>query len=280
VACQRNKTDTSIWQAPELGAELLRGRFADFSFDLHTHDRACFALLTWGAIRIRMRGGEFVARRGDLYAIDADEPHAGWPIDDQGWSQRTLYVDIAYLRSLIGDERGIVPLRNGAGRLAGPLIRDPALSAMLYGVHRCSQERGPALYREERYLAFASRLFERHAGGVPAPRFAGKEEGAVRLAREFLDQRLDAQVSLDMIAAAAGLPPFRLFRAFQRAMGMTPHGYQRQARIRSATDLIRRGRALAEVAAAAGFADQAHLTRCFRRTMGVTPGLFRDAVLA
>jgi len=61
---------------------------------------------------------------------------------------------------------------------------------------------------------------------------------------------------------------------------MTPHGYQRQARIRSATDLIRRGRALAEVAAAAGFADQAHLTRCFRRTMGVTPGLFRDAVLA
>lgn len=69
--------DTSFWHAPDLGADLLRGRFTNFSYDVHTHDTACFALLTHGAIRIRMRGGEFVARQGDLYAIDADEPHAG-----------------------------------------------------------------------------------------------------------------------------------------------------------------------------------------------------------
>lgn len=274
----RSKNETSIWRAPELGAELLRGRFADFSFDLHSHDRACFALLTWGAIRIRMRGGEFVARRGDLYAIDADQPHAGSPIDDQGWSQRTLYVDMAYLRSLIGDEQGGFSRQDGAARLAGPIIRDAELSSMLYGVHRCSQERGPALYREERYLAFVSRLFERHAVGGPAPLLVGREDRAVRLAREFLDAHLDSDVSLEAIAGAAGLPPFRLFRGFQRATGMTPHGYQRQARIRSATDLIRRGQTLAEVAAAAGFADQAHLTRCFRRAMDITPGSFRAAV--
>ena len=79
------------------------------------------------------------------------------------------------------------------------------------------------------------------------------------------------------VAQAAGLPPFRLFRAFLRATGMTPHVYQRQARVRFAVGMIRFGHPLREVAMAAGFADQAHLTRIFRKTMGITPGAYRGA---
>ncbi len=75
-----------------------------------THDTACFALITEGAIRIRMREGEFTARKGDLYAINADEIHAGWPVDPAGWSQRTIYVDLDLLRGKIddGDAKGSV----------------------------------------------------------------------------------------------------------------------------------------------------------------------------
>jgi transcriptional regulator GlxA family with amidase domain len=77
------------------------------------------------------------------------------------------------------------------------------------------------------------------------------------------------------------LPPFRLFRAFARAMGMTPHEYQRQARVRYAMALIRAsargGGALSDIAVASGFADQAHLTRTFRRMLGVTPGAYKTA---
>src|ERR1700709_852225 len=86
-----------FWHAADLGADLLRARFDNFSYDLHTHATACFALITKGAIRIRMGGGETIARPGDLYAINPDEPHAGWPVDDGGWSQRTLYVDLGQL---------------------------------------------------------------------------------------------------------------------------------------------------------------------------------------
>ena len=62
-----------------------------------------------------------------------------------------------------------------------------------------------------------------------------------------------------------------------RATGMSPHAYQRQARVRRACALIRLGQPLADVAAAAGFADQAHLTRVFRRVVGVTPGVYAEA---
>jgi AraC-like DNA-binding protein len=247
------KISTKIWYAHDLGpAELLRGRFADYSYDVHTHDKACFALFTRGAIRIRMRGSEFVARAGDLYAIDADEPHAGWPIDNVGWSLRTLYVDLGYLRALLDDDSsGRTPA------LAGPIIRDPDLASLFRGVHYCSEISGPSLKREESYLNFVTRLFERHVRYCHAAKAPGWEDRHIRLARDFLDHHLDEKVRLVDIANAAELPPFRLFRSFERATGMSPHTYQRQARIRFAAGLIRLGHALGDVAAASGFADQA-----------------------
>lgn len=271
-------TQVRIWRAPELGAELLRGRFHDFSYDVHTHETACFALITDGAIRIRMRGTEFVATRGDLYAIDADEPHAGWPVDDHGWRQRTVYVDTAYLRARLGDGDGDARASQ-CGRLFGPIISDPVLTRLFAGVHRCSETGGDALRRDEHYLSFAARLFERHVSGAVRDE-AGREPRAVALAKDFLDQHVECSVHLDDIAHAAGLPPYRLLRVFARHVGMTPHAYQRQARVRRAAGLIRAGRALSDVAATVGFADQAHLTRWFRRSFAVTPGMYRDALRA
>jgi AraC-like DNA-binding protein len=271
-----DKTSAKIWRADDLGsAELLRGRFIDYAYDVHTHDKACFSLLVRGAIRIKMRGSEFTARAGDLYAIDAEEPHAGWPIDGGGWSLRTLYVELSQLRLLLGggqDASSKIPA------LAGPIIQDPQLANLFQEVHVGSEAQGPALKRDETYLSFIERLFERHTrqgGHVDEPGL--KEERAIRLARDFLDHHLEDRVHLADIASAAGLPPFRLFRAFELATGMSPHTYQRQARIRFATGLIRLGHPLGDVAAASGFADQAHLTRSFRRALGVTPGAYRMA---
>lgn len=184
-----------------------------------------------------------------------------------------LFVDMAHLRSLLEDERG-----TDETFLTGPpVIRDTALSSCLYEFHRSSQLPGSTLYRDERYLAFAARLFERHVQDVCAPPSIGKETWAVDLARDFLNDHLGDPVHLADIAEAAKLPPFRLFRAFHRAMGMTPHAYQRQARVHIAMHLIRQGRSLSDVAMAVGFADQAHLTRTFRKVMGVTPGIYQTA---
>lgn len=270
----KEKTDIHIWQAPDLGAKLLRGKFSHFSYDVHTHDTACFSLLTRGAIRIRMKGQEFTARRGDLYAIEADEPHAGWPVDDEGWQLRTLYVDTAHLQSLISESVQDVRLD-----LKSAIIQDTKLTSMLYGVHHCSQVSGEKLLREEIYLQFAKRLLQRHTRkAMPEPANTACEATAVRAAKDFIDQSLADNVSLTDIAQAANLPNFRLYRSFEKSTGMTPHAYQRQARVRHAVAMIRARQSLSEVAAATGFADQAHLTRWFRRMMGVTPGAYQKAI--
>lgn len=279
------RVQARIWRLAELeGAEFLRGHFSGYAYDVHTHDKACLALITRGAIRIRMRGGEFVARAGDLYAIDAEEPHAGWPVDADGWSLRTLYVGVDRLQRIVREDAMSQP------SIAGPIIRDPRLVALFTDLHDASERadaglgqesNGPAasaddaLAHDERCLAFVACLFARHMHIVPPAARPGREDDAIRRARAFIDEAPECRLRLAEIAAAAGLPPYRLFRAFAKTTGMTPHAYQRQARLRLAAGLIRRGLPLGEVAVAAGFADQGHLTRSFRHSMGVTPGAYR-----
>jgi len=273
MAARTERTDITMWQAPDLKAELLYGRFVDFTYDVHTHETACFALLTEGSIRIRMRGNEFVVQKGDIYAIDADEPHAGWAVNEHGWHLRTLYVDLAHLWSMAGNERHGHPFQ-----LAGPIVRDPQLAQWLYSLHRCSQEQGSSLLRDEAYVKFASQLTQRHVRDPTTSRPAGTEPAGVQAVREFLDQNLEDQVSLEELATIAGLPTFQLFRAFERELGMTPHAYQRQARVRLAMKLIRASCSLGDTSVLSGFTDQAHLTRWFRRFMGITPGQYQKAV--
>jgi len=97
------------------------------------------------------------------------------------------------------------------------------------------------------------------------------------MARDFLDAHLQDNVSLVTIAEQTGLAQYKLFRSFERTYGMTPHAYQRQARVRFAMRLLRQGVTLVDAGALSGFSDQAHFTRWFKRFMGVTPGLYQRA---
>ena len=86
-----------------------------------------------------------------------------------------------------------------------------------------------------------------------------------------------ADLTAEDLAAAAGCSRYAAYRAFTQAYGLAPSDYQRQLRVRAARRLLIAGVSPARAAAEAGFADQAHLTRWFRRYYGVTPGAYRSA---
>ena len=81
------------------------------------------------------------------------------------------------------------------------------------------------------------------------------------------------------MAAAAellGADPTHLARGFKATFGIAPHAYVVTRRLEIARDRILDGQPLADVAADVGFFDQAHLTRRFKRFLGVTPGRFLE----
>ena len=92
-----------------------------------------------------------------------------------------------------------------------------------------------------------------------------------RFAAEFL--------SLLPSAGIAGLSIFHFARQFKYSEGMTPHHYLVSRRVERAKELLAGSNlSLSEVAFAAGFADQSHLTRRFGQIVGITPGQFRRSL--
>ncbi|MPZ32993.1 MAG: helix-turn-helix domain-containing protein [Rhodospirillales bacterium] len=87
--------------------------------------------------------------------------------------------------------------------------------------------------------------------------------------------------TLESLAQAAGVHHVHLAREFRRRFGCTVGHYIRQRRVEFACHRLTASRdPLSEIAFDAGFADQSHFTKTFRRLVGMTPGLFRTRFVA
>jgi len=114
--------------------------------------------------------------------------------------------------------------------------------------------------------------------GDETDRGMGPHPRAVSEAVRFIHENYARDVSLNDIAEAVHLSPFHAARLFKQALGVSPHQYVIQVRVNSARSLLSAGsgeQSLAEVASAVGFADQSHLTRHFKRLLGITPKQLR-----
>ena len=114
----------------------------------------------------------------------------------------------------------------------------------------------------------------------PGPPDRGRdraEHAAVRRARAHLRERWDQPVTLAELAAVAGLSRFELVRRFREQSGVPPHAYHVNLRVEEARRRLTAGQAPATVAADCGFADQPHLSRVFKRAVGVSPGRYARA---
>jgi len=98
---------------------------------------------------------------------------------------------------------------------------------------------------------------------------------------QYIDDNLDAKVSLQHLAAVAGLSRMHFAAQFRAAVGMRPHDYLLKRRIERAQELLQRADvSLVDIALTVGFQTQAHFTTVFKRFAGDTPYQWRSAHLA
>jgi AraC family transcriptional regulator len=101
--------------------------------------------------------------------------------------------------------------------------------------------------------------------------------GKLRAVVEYIEEHLDAGLTLEQMAAAAHLSAYHFARQFKAATGAPPHQYVIARRVERAQQLLQPDDdlSLAEIAARAGFSDQSQFSHHFKRVVGVTPRQFR-----
>lgn len=101
----------------------------------------------------------------------------------------------------------------------------------------------------------------------------------IRRAIDYIEARLEGDLRLSEIADAVGMGVYAFARAFKAEMGRSPYQYIVARRLSRARDLLASSdRPIADIAYAAGFSSQSHLTDTFRRRLGITPGRYRRDV--
>jgi len=269
------RREQALWTRARLGRcgpalDLLTARFDRHVYAPHAHDEFTVGVSSSGVEVIDYRGGRICTDPGSLVVLEPGEIHTGGPATSAGYSYRALYADPALLTD--GTLDGRFP------HFREPLVDDPELAAAFHIAHIELSACPDPLETESRLSWLLAELARRHSTARPAD---DRIPGADRIAhavRTRLADELITPPSLADLATDLGLSRYQLLRAFRTTVGIPPYAWLAQYRVTRARGLLETGLRPAEVASLVGFADQAHLTRWFRRVLGVTPAAYRNSV--
>jgi AraC-like DNA-binding protein len=274
VSDTTNTTEYSTYFRPPglAGIEALHARFVEHAYRPHSHPTWTVAVVERGAARFELDATQQRAAMGELFVLEPEAVHTGMAAVPEGWAYKVLYIEPALIHEW--DERDAGPPR--AARWV--VFRDMALRGALERAHQAlAQEPNGGLQVEEAVLGAVAALRPHLKPGPPSRTTDRAEHAAVRRARAHLRERWDQKVSLADLAVHAGLSRFELVRRFRDQTGVSPHAYQINLRVDEARRRLAGGMAPAAVAADCGFADQPHLSRVFKRAVGVSPGRYAGA---
>jgi AraC-like DNA-binding protein len=253
-----------FWRCPHLeDVEFLHASNVTHEYPPHMHEEYSIALMLRGTETTVCDGKSYEARPGDLLFINAEQVHASSSVNS---GYRSFKISPDALARISMSDRNRVP------RFTNPVVKDRMFFRNLLKLHINLEEEGPALEQESEFVSTMAFLLERHTKcPIESEASTKREDAKVRIVREYLRDHYAENVSLSQLTSLANLSPFYLLRVFHRRAGFPPHEYQTQVRIAHARQLIRKGTPLSQIAAETGFFDQSHLSRNFKRIVGVTP---------
>lgn len=241
--------------------EVLHAHFPQHAYPSHTHDTWTLLVVDTGAVAYDLDRHQHAAPTERVTLLPPHVPHDGRSVTADGFRKRVVYLDA----DVLGSDR--------AGRAVDhPGWRDGVLRDAVHRLHDALAHAGDELEAESRLALVAERLVA-HLDHLPEPEDR-RDPALARRLQELLDAHVRDGITLAHAGDLLGASPTHLVRAFRHETGIAPHRYLTGRRLDLARRLLLDGQRAAGVAVEVGFHDQAHLTRHFRRLLGVTPAAY------
>lgn len=233
------------------------------------HHEHYLVMSNFGGIRPwTCHGTRYTNTPGCIAVCEPGDFHAC--LGDSAMNQRGLQVEPAVFHE-IADQWG---WKGNPPHLRTHQSRDPGLFQSFATFYRMVEGEATRLERESLLMSSLGLLLQKTFQKPPRPRSPRKANDAIRRAQQYIQENFAQNIALSDLAELMGLSKYQLHRLFSAQVGVPPHTYHLEVRLAQARKLLAGRVAPAEVAARVGFSDQSHFTRRFRRSCGVTPGVY------
>lgn len=254
------------------GVELYSARLVDHAFAPHVHDGYSIGAIEAGVERFRYQGAEHLAPAGTLVMLNPDEMHTGEAEIAAGWTYQMFYIEPDTLRSMAGSE----------AFFPDAAVHDPVLASAFQRIFRQMWAASDDLAFISGFTQLVDAIVARYGRNARDVQELSTRErqrmASMQRVLDCIEDRLDETLSVETLAAEAGLSVFHFVRSFSAIFHVTPHQYVQARRAAHAKQLLARRVTPSEAAAAAGLTDQSHLNRWFKRAYGVTPAQYQQQI--
>jgi AraC-like DNA-binding protein len=262
---------TEIKHNPLVDVELLHARFIQHAYPRHSHDYYVVSVIERGRQSFTHKGTKQITPPGGVILINPGEVHTGEAVDGQGFEIRSIYPTIFHMKMATLELTG----RSQQPPFFTDVRVDHSWAAKsILALHKTLSQEATSLEYESRFIWTLRQLVKHYADVSSTEQKTGNENTAIQKARRYLEECFSEGVSLNDLAQHVALSPYYFLRAFCAEVGMPPHAYLESVRIRHAQELIKTGKSLTEIAMDIGFSSQSHMTHCFKKIIGVTPGQY------
>ncbi|WP_084195523.1 AraC family transcriptional regulator [Streptosporangium amethystogenes] len=243
------------------GIERLEASLVGEAFSPHRHDTYAIGMTLRGVQTFRYRGELRHCLPGEWHILHPDETHDGAAGTDEGFGYRIIYIDPFLIQEALGGR----PLPF----VADPVVRHrdvhPSLLASLADIDEPLGD----LERLEVAL-LAAGMLERHSSAPVRKRVPLALEPLSRV-RDLIADDPAVRHTVEEFEDVSGLDRWTIARQFRAAFGTSPTRFRTMRQLDRARRMLAGGVPLCDAALGAGFADQSHMTRMFKRAYGLTP---------
>lgn len=257
---------------PEFGnLELFRAEAICYSYARHSHPSYSIGVIEAGIGGNYYRGTNYLAPSKSVIFMNPEEVHTGYSAEELPLTYRMVYPSIDFIQQIASD----VQIR-GFPYFKDAVVQNKVLARDILSLHVVLEQSNSRLAQQSQLIEVLSDILLNYADIKLQSIRLGKEHQSVRLIKEYLHDNLSSNISLEELGKITNLNRSYLIRVFRNAVGMPPYTYLNQIRVEKAKRLLRQGISIADAAIMVGMSDQSHLTRHFKRILGITPGRYRN----